>query len=146
MTRLSREPDGDCGAARGQLARRRVKVDAIRLCNANSNTVDNLINGSGSSTTVTLNELIGPLNAGAHTSLFSDLAKAVPGDYPVAIVGDNGAMVGWAIFHLTGSLGGSTKQISGYFLPGINAPPLQIVQGGGAGTTQYGGWSVKLVK
>ena len=115
-------------------------------CNANSNTVDNLINGSGSSTTVTLNQLIGPLNAGAHTTLFSDLAKAVPGDYPVAIVGDNGAMVGWAIFHLTGSLGGSTKQISGYFLPGINAPPLQIVQGGGAGTTQYGGWSVKLVK
>ena len=115
-------------------------------CNGNSSTVDNLINGSGKSTTVTLNELIGPLNAGAHTTLFSDLAKNVPGDYPVAIVDNAGGMVGWAIFHLTGSLGGSTKQISGYFQPGINAPPLQIVQGGGTGTTQYGGWSVKLVK
>src|SRR4029077_20472108 len=68
-------------------------------CNANSATVDSLINNNGTSTTVYADEPICPLNAGAHTSLFSDLAAKVGGAYPVAVVDDSGAMLGWAWFH-----------------------------------------------
>ena len=39
-------------------------------CNANSNGVRALIDGNGASTTVNLNDDIGPLNAGSHTTLF----------------------------------------------------------------------------
>ncbi|MBI3748589.1 MAG: hypothetical protein HY262_07070 [Chloroflexi bacterium] len=114
-------------------------------CNANSNLVDDLINGQVTSTiVVTVNELIGPLNAGAHTSLFSDLAKYVGEDYPVAIVDDSGAMVGWAYFHITGSVGGSTKQISGYFQGPVNPKDLQVVANGGT-AANFGAYSVRLV-
>lgn len=114
-------------------------------CNGNSNTVADLINGNGSSTTIYLDDLIGPLNAGAHTTLFSALADAVGTEFPVAIVDDSGAMVGWSIFHLTGSVGGSTKQISGWFEDQVNAPPLSIVQGGGNASGTFGAYSVKLI-
>ena len=117
-------------------------------CNANSSTVDALINGHGSSTVVTLNMAIGPLNAGAHTTLFSDLAALVGtshATFPVAIVNNSGNMVGWAYFQLTGSAGGSTKQIRGKFVSPINASDLSVVQDGGSGTTQFGAYTVKLI-
>lgn len=113
-------------------------------CNGNSSTVDALINGNGTSTVVTLNDLIGPLNAGAHTTLFSDLAAYVGQDFPVSVVNDEGALVGWAMFHLTGSVGGSTKQISGYFVSPVNPSNLVVVQNGGNGTTLYGSYTVQL--
>ncbi|HEY3334922.1 MAG TPA: pilus assembly protein TadG-related protein [Candidatus Limnocylindrales bacterium] len=102
-------------------------------CNGDSNTVDSLIHSHGHSTLVTLNDAIGPLNAGAHATLFSDLADFVGKEFPVAIVDDGGHLQGWAIFHLTGSVGGSTKQIRGYFESQINHENLKIVQGGGNG-------------
>lgn len=114
-------------------------------CNGNSSAVDALINGHGSSTTVTLKERIGPLNAGAHTTLFSDLAALVGTEFPVAVVDNSGNMVGWAYFKLTGSVGGSTKQIRGSFVSPINPSDLSVVQDGGTGTTQFGAASVKLV-
>jgi len=114
-------------------------------CNGDSNTVDNLINGSGTNTTVNLKELIGPLNAGSHTTLFSDLAAHVGQDLAVAIVNNDGAMVGWAMFHLTGSVGGSTKQISGYFVSPTNNSALSITNNGGNGTSQFGTYTVRLV-
>ena len=115
-------------------------------CNADSRTVRDLINNHGQSTTVKLDDDIGPMNAGAHTTLFSDLADLVGTDaneFPVAIVDDEGRMVGWAMFHLTGSVGGSTKQIRGYFVSPVNRGVLKVVQGGGAGGN-YGDTSVRL--
>ena len=113
-------------------------------CNANSATVAALINNNGTSTTVYKDDSIGPLNAGAHTSLFSALAGKVGNAYPVAIVDDSGAMLGWAWFHLTGSVGGSTKQISGWLDDKVNPAPMKIVQGHGAAGT-FGAWSVDLI-
>jgi hypothetical protein len=112
-------------------------------CNGNSNTVKALIDDRGTSTEITLNDLIGPLNAGSHTTLFSALAGHVGLEFPVAVVDDNGALQGWAMFHLTGSVGGSTKQISGYFVSPVNYSGMSIVQGGGTGG-QYGDTVVRL--
>ncbi len=115
-------------------------------CNGDSNTVDDLINGGGTSTIVTLKELIGPLNAGSHTTLFSDLSDYVGQDFPVAIVDDAGAMVGWAMFRLTACVGGSTKQLSGYFESPINPSDLHVVQNGNGtnGVQFFGAYSVRL--
>jgi hypothetical protein len=115
-------------------------------CNANSNTVDDLIHNRGHSTLVDLDDAIGPLNAGAHATLFSDLSDLVGTDdneFPVAIVNDDGSMAGWAMFHLTGSVGGSTKQIRGYFVSPVNRGALRIVQGVNAGGN-YGDTTVHL--
>jgi hypothetical protein len=113
-------------------------------CNADSATVDGLINGGGTATTVNLNDKISPLNAGSHATLYSDLSNWVGGDFPVPIVDDSGNMVGWAMFHLTGSVGGSTKQIRGYFESPINPGAMTIVDGGGVGG-DFGSYSVYLV-
>ena len=45
-------------------------------CNANSNGVRDIIQGGGNATTVYINDDIGPLNAGTHTTLFNDLSDA----------------------------------------------------------------------
>ncbi len=113
-------------------------------CNADSSTVRGLINGDGKSTVVKLSDEIGPLNAGAHTTLFSDLAAYVGQEFPIAIVNDDGEMQGWAMFHLTGSVGGSTKQIRGYFVSPVNATSLSIVGGGGNASGNFGDTVVKL--
>lgn len=102
-------------------------------CNGNSNTVEGLINNKGQSTEVDVGDNIGPLNAGAHTTLFSALANMVGEEFPVAIVNDDGSLAGWAMFHLTGSVGGSTKQIRGYFVSPVNWSGMKIVQGAGNG-------------
>ena len=112
-------------------------------CNANTNTVDDLINGSGKSTVVKMTDEIGPLNAGAHAALFSSLAAFVGQDFPVAIVNDDGEMLGWAIFRITGSVGGDTKQIRGQFVSPVNASSLKIVPGGGA-AINFGDTDVRL--
>lgn len=114
-------------------------------CNANSNTVKDIIDNNGTATVITLDMLIGPLNAGAHTTLFSALAAHVGNAYPVAIVDNSGEMKGWALFHLTGSVGGSTKQISGWFDSKFNLPPLKIVPNGGTGSSTFGGYVVQLI-
>jgi hypothetical protein len=113
-------------------------------CNADSSTVRDLINGGGQSTVVKLTDLIGPLNAGSHTTLFSDLASYVGKEFPVAIVNDAGAMQGWAMFHITGSVGGSTKQIRGYFVSPANSANLRIVEGGGNASGNFGDTVVRL--
>jgi Flp pilus assembly protein TadG len=112
-------------------------------CNGDSNTVDDLIHDRGNSTTVDLTDDIGPLNAGAHATLFSDLANYVGTSYPVGIVDDDGNLVGWAMFHITGSVGGSTKQIRGYFDAQVNPAAMKIIQGGGTGLN-FGSVPVRL--
>lgn len=97
-------------------------------CNANSNTVRDLIEGHGESTTIDLDDQIGPLNAGSHTTLFDSLEQWIGHSFPVAIVDDAGAMVGWSMFTLTDVQGSSEKVIEGYFEGAMNAPPLDIVE------------------
>jgi hypothetical protein len=114
------------------------------LCNADSATVDSLINAHGYSTQVKLTDKITPLNAGAHTALFDDVAQWVGQDFPIPLVNDAGQMVGWAMFHLTGSSGGSTKQIRGWFVSPINDSSMTITADGGAGANT-GDYVVQLV-
>lgn len=114
-------------------------------CNADSNTVDGLIKQHGSISVVSLNDKISPLNAGSHATLFSSLSNLVGKEFPVPIVDDAGKMVGWAMFHLTGSVGGSTKQIRGYFVSPINPANMEIVASGGDATGDFGSYIVQLV-
>ena len=113
-------------------------------CNANSSTVDDLIAGGGYDTTIWMNDQIGPLNAGSHTTLFDSLADHVGTSWPVAIVNDSGGLVGWAYFHITGSVGGSTKQIQGYFEDHVNPAPMRISPTGGNPSVYTGTYSVYL--
>jgi hypothetical protein len=114
-------------------------------CNADSNVVDDLIINGGLSTETSLSDKISPLNAGSHTTLYSDLALyGIGGEFPVPIVDDAGLMVGWAMFHVTGSNGGSSKSITGYFISPINPNNFLIVDTAPAGG-QFGGYSIKLI-
>jgi Flp pilus assembly protein TadG len=112
-------------------------------CNADSNSVDALINQGGQATVVTLDDHISPLNAGSHATLYSDLSNWIGGEFPVPIVDNSGNMVGWAMFHLTGSVGGSTKQISGYFVSPINPASMTVVPNVDAGG-DFGAYYVAL--
>ncbi len=118
-------------------------------CNADTDGVDDIIKGTlpTTPTLVSLGDNIDPLDAGSHTRLFSDLADLVPGEYTVAIikvVSGEAQLAGFATFHLTGSVGGSTKQVSGYFVSGVTNQALLI--GPGSGTPQFfGDWSIRLI-
>jgi hypothetical protein len=113
-------------------------------CTADSATVEDLVNNEGTSTVVYVNDGINPLNAGSHTTLFDSMAGQVGGAFPVGIVDDLGNMVGWATFHITGAIGGSSKSISGYFSTDYSASAMTIVQGHGTGTP-FGSWVVQLI-
>ena len=107
-------------------------------CNADSSTVDTLIRGHGTNTVVDLSFLITPLNAGSHATLYSTLATyAVGTDFPVPLVDDNGLMVGFVMFHLTGSVGGDTKQIRGYFTGEVNPSAMTITSDAPPGIGTY---------
>lgn len=113
-------------------------------CNGDSSTVDSLIVADGDQVALDLTTQIGPLNAGAHTTLFSDLSEHIGGTYPVAIVDDSGALLGWATLHLTGSVGGTTKSITGWFDTSANSGDLTVTPNGGTPTRSFGQYSVKL--
>jgi Flp pilus assembly protein TadG len=113
-------------------------------CNADSNTVrDLIVNNANDKTVVTKDDHISPLNAGSHTTLFDALAAYVGKEFAVPVVDNNGIMVGFATFHLTGAVGGSTKQIRGYFVSPFNNGSLFIKQGASAGG-DFGSYSVQL--
>ena len=114
-------------------------------CNADSNTVRNLIvNNLTDTTVVTLADHISPLNAGSHTTLFDALSNYVGKEFAVPVVNDDGIMVGFATFHLTGAVGGSTKQIRGYFVSPFNPANLVIVNDVDAGG-DFGSYTAALV-
>jgi len=114
-------------------------------CNADSNTVrDLIVNNATDHTTVTLKDHISPLNAGSHTTLFDAMADWVGHDFAVPIVNDNGIMVGFATFHVTGAVGGSTKQIRGYFVSPFNGGNLTIVNDVDAGG-DFGSYTAQLI-
>lgn len=113
-------------------------------CNGNSSDIQDYLTSRGQSTTVDLAKAIGPLNAGAHTTLFSGLAALVPGEFPVAIVNDSGQLVGFATFVLESSVGGSTKAISGKFKDKVTFKGMKIDRGATPATTNYGTVVVRL--
>lgn len=116
-------------------------------CNADTRVVEDIIqfeNKRDTEVVVGVHK-ISPLNAGSHSKLFSYLAAHVGGEFPVSIVDDSGTMVGWAMFHVTGSVGGSTKTITGYFIEPINTASIYISAGGGGGNSAFGAFEVKLV-
>jgi hypothetical protein len=113
-------------------------------CNADSNTVAGIIDANGISAQADLTWKLTPLNAGSHATLYDALAEHIGGTFPVPIVDDNGKMIGWASFHLTGSVGGNTKTITGYFESPVNRKNLRIVQNGIDGC-ECGDWGVYLV-
>jgi hypothetical protein len=133
-------------------------------CNGNSDTVRDLIEQHGEDAVVDLGDAIGPLNAGAHTTLFNSMEQwtcpnpnnfdASKCEFPVAIVCtmDNnptcprdGALVGWAIFHLTSVEGSNRKVVIGYFTTPINHAGLTITSGAGTGGP-FGGYVIKIVE
>ena len=114
-------------------------------CNANSNGVRDIIEGNGNATTIYLKDDIGPLNAGAHTTLFTALNdNAVGGTWPVPIVNDAGEMVGFAYFKLLSVEGGSEKVIRGYFVSPVNATKLVYSPTGGAAQLPTGVYVLHL--
>lgn len=114
-------------------------------CNGNSDGVRELIDGGGSSTTIYLNDDIGPLNAGAHTTLFNALEAQVGDVYPVPIVTDDGEMVGWAYFKLLSVEGSSEKTIRGYFVSPVNATQLVVSPTGGDSQLNTGVYVLGLI-
>jgi Tfp pilus assembly protein PilX len=114
-------------------------------CNANSSGVRDIIEGGGNATTIYLNDDIGPLNAGAHTTLFTALDdNAVGGTWPVPIVNDAGEMVGFAYFKLLSVEGASEKVIRGYFVSPVNATKLVYSPTGGAAQLPTGVYVLRL--
>jgi len=114
-------------------------------CNGDSAGVDAVLDSGGTEKTIYATDDIGPLNAGAHTTLFDDLAEYVGQAWPVAIVNDAGELVGWAWFHITGSVGGSTKQVSGWFDTNFNPAPMEISTTHGIPIRAFGAYSVDLI-
>ena len=113
-------------------------------CNGNTELVAELIQNEGVNKTIWVGDDIGPLNAGSHTADFNALADKVGQPFPVAIVDNAGELVGWAWFHVTGSVGGATKQVSGWFEDQFMEPPFVVGSDHEAGEA-FGGRSVDLI-
>lgn len=115
-------------------------------CNGDSDGVREIIDGFGTATTIYLNDDIGPLNAGSHTTLFNALeAEAVNGVFPVPIVTDDGEMVGWAYFKLLSVEGADEKVIRGYFVSPVNAVQLVVSPTGGDSQLNTGVYVLGLI-
>jgi hypothetical protein len=117
----------------------------VNDCNADSRSVDDIINGGGNATTIYVNDDIGPLNAGNHTTLFTDLADHIGEAFPVPIVDDAGQMVGFGYFKLLDVEGNNDKVIRGYFVSPVNATKLVVSPTGGDPSLLTGVYNIKLV-
>lgn len=113
-------------------------------CNGDSDGVSDIIEGGGTPTTIYLTDDIGPLNAGAHTTLFQDLEAEIGEPFPVPIVNDDGDMVGWAYFKLLSIEGAEEKVIRGYFVSPVNAIELVISPTGGDSELNTGAYVLRL--
>jgi Flp pilus assembly protein TadG len=114
-------------------------------CNANSAGVRDLIDGVDGKVKVTLGMDIGPLNAGSHTTLFTALEQHIGGVFPVPIVDDEGIMLGFAYFRLTGVEGASEKIIRGYFLAPYQASDMTYTPGEGDPSIDTGAYVIRLI-
>ena len=123
-------------------------------CNANSDGVRDIIDGFGTEATVIIDQPIGPLNAGSHTTLFNALQQHIGQSFPVPIVctvsvdpdcPEDGAMVGFAYFKLTGVDGTSQKVIKGYFVSPVEAKDLSYVPTASQSTLNAQTYVVSLI-
>jgi len=120
-------------------------------CNGDSDDVRDIIGGGGNATTVYINDDIGPLNAGTHTTLLDSnpgqpsLMDHIGEAFPVPIVTDDGNMVGIAYFRLVDVEGAPDKIIRGYFLSGYNGEDLVVSPTGGDPTIPTGSFKIKLI-
>jgi Flp pilus assembly protein TadG len=125
-------------------------------CNGDSDGVRELINQGGATTTIFVDDEIGPLNAGSHTTLFGDLENYVGGVFPVPIVctvniprlpepcPEDGAMVGWAYFRITSIEGPPDKVVKGYFLENYFGEELSVSPAHGDASLNSGAYMLKL--
>jgi hypothetical protein len=107
-------------------------------CNADSDGVREVIDGDAVDScspggivdrepcVIYTDDVIAPLNAGSHTTLFSSLEAHVGDAFPVPIVDNDGVMVGFAYFRLLSVEGGSDKVIKGYFISPVNVSELVV--------------------
>ena len=120
-------------------------------CNGDSDAVRDIIGGGGNATTVFVNDDIGPLNAGTHTTLLDknngvpSLADHIGEAFPVPIVTDDGQMVGIAYFRLVDVEGAPDKVIRGYFLSGYNGEDLVVSPTGGDPVLPTGSFKIQLI-
>ncbi len=104
--------------------------------NVNTNEVAGIIDGSNVVTaTIALDQYIGQHNQGNHTALYSDVQQYLAGkDVPIPVTGpcpppnqaNQGCFKGWAIFHVIGASGGTSKTIRGYFTGKFTGSPLSV--------------------
>lgn len=103
--------------------------------NVNTNDVRNIIDGDlVIEKTIAFGEYIGQHNQGNHTALYSEVQQFLAGtEFPVPVVDHNGIFQGWATFHVTSAVGGSQKDVNGYFVSPFLSARL-TVGGCAAGT------------
>jgi Flp pilus assembly protein TadG len=104
--------------------------------NVNANEVREIIEGANVVTaTILFDQYVGQHNNGNMTALYPVIdANLVGRDLPVPVVGPcaggvpsaGGCFKGWAIFHVTGATGGSSKHITGYFTSTFVSGPLSV--------------------
>jgi Flp pilus assembly protein TadG len=91
--------------------------------NVNTAGVSAIITGSTVvNVTLAFGEYIGQHNNGNHTALYGDVDQYLSGtNIPVPVVDHNGNFQGWATFHVVSASGGSSKNVTGYFVaPFVN--------------------------
>lgn len=118
-------------------------------CNGDSNNVDELVEGTNESgSIITIGDTaINPLNAGSHTTLYSAMSSLVGECFAVGVTDDAGTFLGVAMFCLTGSVGGSTKGLEGYFstaTTGGSGWQLRIDLDSSPASTTFGQYKVYL--
>jgi hypothetical protein len=119
-------------------------------CNGDSNNIDELVVGTNESgSVVTIGDTsINPLNAGSHATLFSTMTSLIGECFAVGVVDDAGIFQGVAMFCLTGSVGGATKSIGGYFTTttsGGTGWQLRIDLASSPSTSSFGNYVVYLI-
>lgn len=119
-------------------------------CNGDSSDVRDIMTGGGNATTIYINDVIGPLNAGTHTTLLDQnngpsLADHIGETFPVPIVDDDGHMVGFGYFKLLDIEGAPDKVIRGYFVSPVNATKLVVSPTGGNPSLLTGAYKVALI-
>ena len=123
--------------------------DGGGTCEGDSNDVRTIMNDGGNDTVVYVDDDIGPLNAGTHTTLLDNqqgsLVEHIGEAFPVPIVDDDGNMVGFGYFKLIDVEGSPDKVIRGYFVSPVNAAEFVIDMGGSNPTLNTGVYTLKLI-
>jgi hypothetical protein len=126
--------------------------DGGGTCQGDSSDVATIIEGGGNDTVVYVDDDIGPLNAGTHTTLLDQgsggedtLSSHVGETFPVPIVKDDGTMVGFGYFRLLAVEGAPDKVIRGYFVSPVNAAEFVVDLNGGNPTLNTGVYTLKLI-